>query len=91
MSSTDLKSLKKLAEVCRKAGISHYKGPDFEFTLTPEAPVSEYKRKREELKNSSDPNAQAVEQVLNGDTLSEEQLLMWSALDITTQPTGAES
>ena len=32
------KDLKKLAKTCREAGIKSYKCPEFEFTLTDEAP-----------------------------------------------------
>jgi len=84
MSSTDLKSLKKLAETCRKVGISHFKGPEFEFTLTPDAPVSEYKKKKEE-KSFEESQAEAIDQAFSSDNLPEETLLMWSALDPSSE------
>jgi hypothetical protein len=83
MSSTDLKSLKKLADACRKAGITHFKNSEFEFTLSPDAPTSSYKKKQEELKTYSDPNSKAIDDAFNSDTLTDEQLLMWSAIDPT--------
>jgi hypothetical protein len=71
----DLKLLKKLADTCRKAGIKHYKDKDFEFTLTEDAPVSTYKKK---LSNHS-PILTQSDQLIPSDSLSEEELLMWSA------------
>lgn len=74
---TDLKALKKLADACRKAGIKHYKDAQMEFTLTDDAPVSNYKRKQKTPQYTSNTD------VLSQDTLTEEQLLMWSTGDVS--------
>ena len=74
MSNIDYKAIKKLADVCRKAGIKHYKSADFEFTLTDEAPVSLGKASAKQAELSSDPGS-----LLTGSGLSEQELLYWSA------------
>ena len=66
------KELKKLADACRKAGIKHYKDSQIEFTLSDEAPTSNYKKKQETQKDIS--NNYLVET----DSLTEDQLLFWS-------------
>jgi hypothetical protein len=77
---TDFKALKKLADACRKAGIKHYKNGDLEFTLSDDPPVSNYKRRTQqpELINSADSLFQT-------DTLTEEQLMFYSAIDPTAE------
>lgn len=73
MDSLSPKDLKKLADSCRKAGIKSFKGYGVEFTLSDDAPVSNYKRTKG---NTPQPdNGKAFE----SDTLSEEALLMWSS------------
>jgi hypothetical protein len=72
---TDLKALKKLADACRKAGIKHYKDTNMEFTLTDDAPVSTYKKK----KSVGDLDQ---EYTIPTDSLTEEQLLFYSVADI---------
>lgn len=76
--SLDYKALKKLADACRKAGIKHFKNAEMEFTLSDEGPISNYKKRSakstiEETKSEKDSFA--------SDTLTEQQLLMWSAID----------
>lgn len=77
--SLDYKALRKLAEACRKAGIKHFKNAEMEFTLSDEGPISNYKKRSakstEEEKSENDSFA--------SDTLTEQQLLMWSAIDST--------
>lgn len=65
------KELIKLANACRKAGIKHFRCGDYEFSLSDEAPVSNYKRKQ---------SAKVVETTneFESDSLTEDQLLMWS-------------
>lgn len=72
----DPKELKKLADACRKAGIKHFKNADIEFTLTEEAPVSTYKRKKEVMLIPQGSLLQ--ETIKNADTLTEDELLFWS-------------
>lgn len=72
----DPKELKKLADACRKAGIKHFKNADIEFTLTEEAPVSNYKRKKEVIMLPEGSLLQ--ETIKNADTLTEDELLFWS-------------
>lgn len=73
MDQPDLKALKKLADLCRKAGIKHYKSDKFEFTLSEDVPVSNYKRQKAISKPTSTPDSPFV-----SDTLSEQELLFWS-------------
>lgn len=70
----DPKALKKIADACRKAGIKHYKCADFEFTLSDQGPISNYKKRtaaKPEVKESGS-------QLIESDALSEEELLFWS-------------
>lgn len=69
----DPKALKKLAAACRKAGIKSFKGHGVEFTLTDEDPAPKvHKNSRPE------PSYESVAAEFQADTLTEEQLLMWS-------------
>lgn len=70
------KELKKLVKLCREVGIKSFKGEGFEFTITDEAPVKSVKGK-----SSVPAHSTTVETDLNfeSDTLTESQLLMWSA------------
>lgn len=68
----DPKALKKLVKTCREMGITHYKGPDFEFTLSHDAPVKTKKSKKGQ-------ETEAVGSDFETDSLTPEQLLMWSA------------
>ena len=65
------KELKKLADACRKAGIKYYKDGQIEFSLTDEAPQSKYKK--------SKPETQFQTSLVETDSLTEDQLLMWSS------------
>ncbi len=64
------KDLKKLIKTCRDLGVKSYKGPDFEFTLTDSEPVK--------AKNKSGSIQDPVASEFESDTLSEQELLMWS-------------
>lgn len=66
------KDLKKLAAACRAAGIKSFEGYGIKFTLSDDAPVSNYKR----TKGVTPPD---TGKAFESDTLSEEALLMWSA------------
>ena len=77
MSNSDLKNLKKLADACRKAGIKHFKNADIEFTLSDDAPVSNYKKKIatasvESVRTSNDF-------IPTQDILTDEELLFYSS------------
>ncbi len=72
MNLPDLKKLKRLAATCRKAGISHFKSTEFEFTLTEEAPVSPRSAK-------SLPNAVSVQGDVESEEPDEIDLLFWSS------------
>lgn len=78
------KELKKLADACRKAGIKHYKQGDLEFTLTDDAPVSNYKKKQDK------PFVDTSSHQIETDSLSEEELLFWSVGDIDGANTPVE-
>ena len=82
MNLPDPKALKKLAAACRKAGIKTYKCGDLEFTLTDEAPVSEYKATK---RKQSPTKISDVDTAFDTDTLTEDQLLMWSTGDANDQ------
>lgn len=71
MDLPNAKDLKKLADMCRKAGIKSFKGNGIEFTLSEDAPVSTYK-KAKAAQNSPDKDFES-------DGLTEEELLFWSA------------
>jgi hypothetical protein len=77
----DPKDLKKLADACRKAGIKHFKQGDLEFTLSDEAPVSNYKKK------SLPKNLPILSPILDdgssSEELTQEQLLFYSIMDPT--------
>ncbi len=80
----DAKGLKQLAKACRDAGITHYRCADFEFTLSPEAPVSNYKKKaKRAVEQSYGP---VIDDDIASDRLSDEALLMWSSLDPSAEP-----
>lgn len=84
--SFDAKALKEIAKACRAAGISHYKCAEFEFTLTPEAPVSNYKKKQQVVTGGSD----AIDPNFTSDSLTDEQLLLWSSAEIAPGETGSQ-
>lgn len=70
----ELKKLKQLAAVCRKAGIKSFKSPEFEFTLSEDQPVS-----RKHHKMSTSANEALIEaSQIETDSLSDEALLLWS-------------
>ena len=69
----DPKELKKLADACRKAGILHFKNADVEFTLAPEVPKSNYKKKQEFNETN------VIDNDFRTDSLTDEQLLLWSS------------
>lgn len=70
--SVDLKNLKKLANACRKAGITYFKSADFEFSLDASPQKIQTRRSKVnagELKEDEAPKS---------DSLSPEELLFWS-------------
>ena len=75
----DYKALKKLANACRQAGIKSFKNSEVEFTLTDEGPISNYKRRT--IKKTSELKEESTKELLNHDSLTEEQLLFYSVLD----------
>lgn len=77
MNSVDFKTLKKLAEACRKAGIKHFKNADLEFTLSDEGPVSNYKKRQSKVFASKESSLLSQD-VESEHSLTEEQLLFFS-------------
>lgn len=71
----DIKALKRIAAACRKAGISHFKSADYEFTLTEEVPKTAYKLSKEAVKTVQKLSSQGE---VETDGLSEQDLLFWS-------------
>lgn len=70
------KELKKIAKACREAGIKIYKGEGFELTFTEEAPAP--KRAKQAPQAPVHAPSPANEKFTT-DSLSEEELLLWSA------------
>lgn len=64
--------LKKLARVCREAGIKHFKNADFEFTLTDDMPAAVIRTKQEPLSKAE------LDKEIESDDMSQEALLFWS-------------
>jgi hypothetical protein len=92
MDLPDYKQLKKLADACRKAGIKTFKGFGMEFTLTDEAPVSNYKQTKKSDSPATKPFYTDVDSKIESDSLSDEALLFWSAQGAPDQQEdGAES
>lgn len=83
MSAPDLKTLKKLAAACRKAGITHFKSPDFEFSLAPEVPQAKVVGSRQ-VPQDNDPSVLTAED----EVLSPEAMMFWSVADA---PPGSET
>lgn len=75
MNSIDMKSLKKIADTCRKVGIKHFKNADFEFTLTDDLPEPALKTSDKRILNETE--ALALPEVQT-DGPTEEELLFWS-------------
>lgn len=71
------KDIKKLAEVCRKAGIIHFKSADFEFTLDPNSQPIVVNQAQKQTAYGPDPTFET-------DTLTDAQLLGWNNLDEET-------
>jgi len=65
------KTLSQIIDLCRKQGVYSFTGYGISFTLTEEAPLSSYKRKKLE----SVPNEKLEA------SLTEEDYLLWSATD----------
>lgn len=70
MATPNAKEIKKLAAMCRRLGIKHFKGDGFEFTLTDEAPPAP-------VKAGAKPPHEAPTDPKSED-LTEEELLFWS-------------
>lgn len=79
MDTPTLKQLKKLADICRKVGIKSFKCPAFEFTLTEDIPVSNYKKAKEDKVQQQEYNDKVRQ--IQSEALTEEQLLFFSTPD----------
>jgi len=86
MNIPSAKDLKKLADSCRKAGIKHFKSGDLEFTLSDEAPISNYKKTKasKEYHASTDSG---LDPNFTSDDPTEDQLLFWSAAGDSAEST----
>lgn len=78
MNLPDLKQLTKLINLCRKLGIVHVKLGDAEFSLSDSAP-SKKTRSRKANKTTATSTTEAEDDEINTDSLSDEELLLWSA------------
>lgn len=72
----DIKELKRIAAACRKAGISHFKSADYEFTLTEDVPLTAYKQAKAALHSTQKTSSQGDD--IESDGLTEQDLLFWS-------------
>jgi len=72
----DAKALKKIASACRKAGIKSYKCAEFEFVLTDDAPMSQYKQSGHKVSQSD--GSTKVDDIAS-ESLTETELLFWSS------------
>ncbi len=77
----DPKELKKLAAACRAAGIKHYKADGIEFTLSDEAPVSQYKKRKSNIKDSPVGQDTPFSEQGSWDSLTQDQKLFYSVSD----------
>lgn len=73
--------MKKLARICREAGIKHYKTSEFEFTLSDDMTTPVIRTKAEKL------TAAELSAPIESDDLSQEALLFWSSGEDFTQET----
>lgn len=64
--------LKKLARICREAGIKHYKTAEFEFTLSDDEPAGHTKVKSIPLTKAE------LDKEIESDDLSQDAMLFWS-------------
>lgn len=78
MSPVDLKLLKKLASTCRKLGIQSFKTQSFEFTLSDDIRAVE-KSSKKQFKSSSPLHSLGPDDDFKTDSLTEEELLLWSS------------
>jgi hypothetical protein len=81
MTLPDAKTLTKLAAACRKAGITHFRSSDFEFTLSEHKPEPKT-RKGSEPKRLANNDAAVL--TPEDEVLTPEQALFWST------PSGGE-
>lgn len=80
METPNLKLIKKIAAACRKAGIMTFEGYGIKFTLDPSTmPIPPSERVVEKT-----PMAPANE-ALKQESLTEEELLFWSADGLSTE------
>lgn len=73
----DYKELAQLAKACRKAGITQYKCPEFEFTLSADAPPK-VTRKKAEPTSKQDLRPDKID-IDEFEGLSDEEKALWSA------------
>lgn len=69
------KDLKQLAKACREAGITHFKNEHFEINVSEEAPQKARKSKEPQKTENVSP----ANEKFTSDSLSDADLLMWSA------------
>lgn len=76
----DVKQLEKLAKLCRKLGVKQLKTADIELVLGDEPNISRRQRSSKKTAPSGE-QAPGIADVVEGDQLTEEQLLFYSVLD----------
>lgn len=84
MTKDDLKTLEKLAKLCRKVGIKTFRNESVEFTLSESEPIA-IRKSRTEKKES--PKYAELEQAIQERVLTEEEMLFWSSTAVgETEP-----
>lgn len=73
MNIPDLKQLDKLVQLCRKRGVKVIKIDNMELTLSDEAPTKS--KKKQEL-------PAGTPSIFESDSLTDEQLLQWSVMEV---------
>lgn len=80
----DLKMLAKVVDLCRKKGVKVFKIDNIEITLSEDAPVTRTRK----AKNSTIPaTSKYPDAPFESDSLTDEQLLFYSAGDTTGSET----
>ncbi len=78
----DLKSLKKLADMCRKAGIKTYRDSEVEFTLSEDRYMVVPRRSRSKKTETVETANSTEAPEFTSDSLTEEQLIAWSSGEV---------
>ena len=74
MTNDDLKTLKKLADICRKSGISSFECEQFKFTLSLDSrPIVKYAKEKQ-------PEAEKLDETIQERPLTAEEIMFFSSI-----------